>query len=159
MADQIGINLKNPRVTSLAGNAFVQSIVFTNVDLETVVFLQDVQGKFYGTAHIPSGYGTVTTAKVFFDILANATTGVTALQVSTAAIAEAESINTSLTAITRQDITVPGTALLLKRVEFSISTVPVADDLILIEFFHDGTQGADTLAVDTLLLNAYMELT
>lgn len=159
MADQIPINLKNPRVSTLAGNAVMQSIAFTNVDLEVLLFLPNVQGHFYGISHIPSGYGTVTTASVFFDLLADATTGVTSLQISTAAIADGESINTALTAITRQDITVPATALLTDQVTFAIATAPIADDLIIIDFFHDGTQAADTLAVNTLIVNAYMELT
>ena len=159
MADEIGINFKNPRTASLAGNSFANVIALTNIDLEVIEFVRDVQGRFYATAHIPSGYGTVATAKVIFDIIANATTGDTRLQVSTKEVAEGETVNVSLTAITAQTVTVPGTAYLAKRVSFTIATAPVADDLIVIEFFHDGTNAADTLAVNTQIVNAYVELT
>ncbi len=159
MADEIGIVLKNPRVSTLGGNSFANVLALTNIDLEVIEFVKDVDGKFYGLAHIPSGYGTVSSAKVIFDIIANATTGNSRLQVSTAPIAEGETIDASLIAITAQTITVPGTAYLLKRVTFDLATVPVADDLLLIEFFHEGTDVADTLAVNTLIVNAYLELT
>jgi hypothetical protein len=159
MADQIPIMFKNPRVQTLAGNAFANVINVGNIDIEVMEFLADVEGRFYGLAHIPSGYGTVTSAVVVFDIIANATTGVTRMQVGTKEVGDAESINVTLTNITAQDITVPGTAWLTKKVSFTIVTEPVADDLLVVEFHHDGDHANDTLAVNTQILNAYLELT
>lgn len=159
MADEIGISFKNPRTQTLAGNSFATVIAFTNFDLEVIEFVKDVDGKFYGLAHIPAGYGTVTTAKVVFDIIANATTGVTTMQISTAPIADDETVNASLTSITARDVTVPGTAYKIERVTETLASVPVAGDVIVIEFFHEGTATNDTLAVNTQIVNAYMELT
>jgi len=161
MADQIGIEFRNPDINTYRGKSFANTLnlATAGIQLQVIEFLKDVVGRFYGVAHIPSGYGTVTTASVVFDLLANATTGVSVMQVFTSQIAEAESVDSALTAIAEQNITVPATAYALKRVTFNLASAPSADDLILITFSHNGNAAADTLAVNTLIANAYMELT
>ena len=92
-------------------------------------------------------------------IAANATSGVTRLQVATKAIADNESMNPTLTDETAQDITVPGTAYLRKDVTFTLTETLAAGDLVIVEIYHNGLHANDNLAVDTLLFGAWLEYT
>jgi len=156
----IPVILTNPRTASLAGNAYATVLALTNQDLEIWNFVKDVQGKVYGHVTVPKSVSAAPNAKIILIIGANATTGVTSIQVSQKAVAsDAESVNVTFTAETRQDITVPGTARLHKKVTFTLTGQDyVAEDIIYVEVFHDGTQANDTLAVDTELYEAYLEI-
>jgi len=153
------IQLKNPQVSSLAGNSFWTVTALTAYDLGHWEFIKDVDGIATGTVNIPNSLCSTPAAKIILQVLANATTGVTSLQVSTGAIADGESMNpSSLTAETIQDITVPGTAYLRKEVSFTLTNVPVAKDMLIVEVLHDGDKAADTLAVNTLIESAQLEI-
>jgi hypothetical protein len=153
------IQLKNPQVSSLAGNSFWTTTALTAYDLGHWEFLKDVDGIVTGSVNIPNSLCSTPAAKIILQVLANATTGVTSLDVSTAAIADGESMNpASLTAETIQDVTVPGTAYLRKEVSFTLTNTPVAADTLIVEILHDGDKAADTLAVNTLLESAQLEI-
>lgn len=145
-------------MSSLQGNAFYNVKALTNIDQGLWDFLQDVQGKIYGVVTVPYSINVTPNAKIVLSILANATTGVTSLQVSSKNVANNVSYDVTLTAETRQDITVPATAYVRKDVSFTLTNAPTAQDELIVEVFHDGTQVNDTLAVDTLLLDAWLEI-
>lgn len=148
------VTLVNPRSTSLAGNAFFTVLGLTDWDAGHWEFVKDVDGKIYGNVLVPTN---VTAATLRLVIAANATSGVTRLNVGYAAIANNESLNPSaLTDSTAQDITVPGTAYLRKDVTFSLTGLAGAD-LVVVELFHEGSHANDTLAVNTLLFGAWLE--
>jgi hypothetical protein len=156
---KIPIDLRNPRVSSLAGNSFFTVKGLTAWDAGCWEFVKDVDGKVYGIVTIPKTIAVTPNAKIVLLIAANATTGVTRLSVASKDIADAESINpASLTAETAQDITVPTTARLRKDVTFTMTDTPVADDIKIVEIFHEGAHANDTLAVNTELLAAYLEI-
>ena len=150
-----------PRVSSLAGNAFWNVIALTNHDTGIVEFVKDVQGKYYYTCPVPNNLHATPNAKIKVVLFANATSGVTSLQISSGRVADGGNFGTvTLTAETRQDITVPATAYLLKYATFptsgSLGVTPAANEFLVIELFHDGTQVADTLAVNTQILDVFL---
>lgn len=148
------IDLRNPRVTSLAGNSFWTVAGLTDWDFGHWEFVKDVDGKVYGVGRC-SG---MTSGTIHLLIAANATSGVTRLSIGHKAIADGDSINPgSLTDITAQDITVPGTAYLAKEVTFTITESLTNKDILIVEVFHEGAHANDTLAVNTLLLGAWLE--
>lgn len=146
------IDLRNPRITSLAGNSFFTTLGLTDWDFGHWEFVKDVDGKVYGVARLG---GTVTTINLL--IAANATSGVTRLSIGHKAVADGDSLNPgSLTDITAQDITVPATAYLAKKVSFTITETLTNKDALIVEVFHEGAHANDTLAVNTLLLGAWL---
>lgn len=151
------IQLLNPRTSTLAGNSFFSVLALSDWDAGHWEFLQDVEGKIYGIVRVPPSYASGGAIKL--EIGANATTGVTRLQVGTKAVADGESMNPTLTDETAQDITVPGTAYLRKAVSFTLTESLAASDLLLVEIFHDGDHANDTLAVNTILWGAWLEVT
>lgn len=158
---RIPIDLRNPRVSTLSGNSFFTTKALTNIDLGMWEFVKDVQGKVYGIVNVPGEVDATANAKIILIIAANATSGATRLNVSSKCVAEdAESINVTLTADTAQDITVPGTAYLGKKVSFTAGDLSnlAANDVIFVEILHEGDHVNDTLAVNTLLLDAYLEV-
>lgn len=165
MADEIAITGLFPD-SKFPGNAFpvVENFATADIDRQLMGFIQDDDGVWSGTARVPNTYGTVATAKIACDVLADATTGVARVIVSTSATADGESLDVALTAITAQDVTMPTTAKVIKRLEFTIATVPVQGDKVTVRFFHNGdtaTGGsADTLAVPLWMMSdPVLELT
>lgn len=158
---RIPIDLRNPRVSSLGGNSFWNVLGLTNVDFGIWEFVKDVDGKIYGVVPVPTNLDGTPAPAIILIVGANATSGVTRLNVSTKSVAkDAESYNVSLTADTAQDITVPGTARLTKEVIFTVGDLTniVADDLLVVELFHEGSHGNDTLAVNTELVEAFLRV-
>jgi hypothetical protein len=159
---QIPIDLRNPRVTSLAGNAFWTVLGLTAWDAGHWQFVKDVDGKIYGLVRIPKNMAATPAAKIKLVIAANATSGVTRLSIGHKAvqtIPTAESLNpATLTAITAQDITVPATAYLAGEVSFTVSETLAAEDELIVEIYHEGAHANDTLAVNTLLFDAFLEI-
>jgi hypothetical protein len=156
---RVPIDLRNPRVSTLAGNSFFTVVGLTDWDGGHWEFLKDVEGKIYGVVPVPKNLHGTPNAKIVLTLAANATSGVTRMQVGTFPPADAESLNPgALTDETAQDITVPGTARLRKDVSFTLTNAPVADDLLIVEIFHDGDHANDTLAVNTELWLAQLEV-
>lgn len=148
------IDLRNPQVAANAGNCFPTVSALTDWEAWHWEFVKDVDGKLYGLAKIGSSLPT----KIALEIAAAATSGVTRISVGHKAIGDGESLNpATLTQITAQDITVPGTSRFRKKVTFTITESLAPEDLLLIEVFHEGAHANDTLAVNTELYTAYLE--
>lgn len=154
------LNCSTPRSATLAGNSFWTVGARTNFDNGHWEFAKDVEGKIYCNVLVPNTLAGTPAAAIVLELAANATSGVTSMVVSTAYIADGESLNGSFTAETLQDVTVPGTAYLTKRVTFSLTNggAPVALDHMFVEIFHDGDQANDTLAVNTELIGAWLKV-
>jgi len=157
---RIPIALTTPRSTTLAGNAFWTSIGLTAYDWGHWEFVKDVEGVIYGQVMIPPSIVPAATAKIVYSIAANAASGVTRMNCSTKAIADAASFNpATLDDIVAQDVTVPATAYTRKDLTFNLASPPASGSLLVVKIGHEGTHTNDTLAVNTLLLGAYLELT
>ena len=157
------IDLKNPQQGANPGNCFPAVSTLTAWEEWHWQFLKDVKGKLYGTIDVPKNLATTPNAKIVLDLAANASSGVTRMQVSVKAIADGESKNpSSLTSELAQDITVPGTVRLRKLVTFpasgSLSETIVGADLLIVEIYHEGDHTNDTLTVNTELNGAYLEV-
>ena len=155
---QIPIDLSLP----VDGNAFWLPVALTAYIQAPWQFLKDVNGKIEGKVRIPMNIAGTPNGKIKLVIEANATTGVTRLSILHKAIqtkATGESLNpASLTAITAQDITVPGTAYNALEVSFTITETLAAEDELIVEIYHEGAHANDTLAVNTLLFDAFLEI-
>lgn len=151
------IDLMTPISSSSGGNVFWTVAALTGYDFGHWEFVKDVGGKVFGLVQVPAGLSG-TGGNIILNIAANATTGVTRLSVASKAVADAESINPTLTSETAQDITVPGTAYLRKKVTFALTEALAAGDVLIVSVYHEGAHANDTLAVNTLLINAYLEV-
>lgn len=149
---QIPILLTVPDAT---GNGYAALLSTANIREVIAGYLKDVDGSWYGVVRVPQDYAS--TPKIILRILANATSGVTRLNVHTSSFTTAEVVDAALTAETAQDITVPGTAYTLDDVTFDLSTTIAAGDSLTVRVQHAGNHANDTLAVDTLLYEAVFQ--
>ena len=153
----IPIDIRNPQVTSNPGNSFFNLINLSNVgDVGIWDFVKSVQGNVFGFARLPSALAIAPNAKIKLTFMVNATTGITVIQVATKNINVSTSFNTALTTETKQNITVPATAFQRFDVTFNLTNQLGADDELVVEIMHNGTDGAETLAVDLLLVDAVL---
>lgn len=155
---RIPISLTNPIVSASAGNSFFNVAALTDWDAGRWEFVKDVGGKIYGYALVPQALAA-TGGNVVAVIAASATTGVTRLSMACKAVADGESLNPTLTDHTAQDITVPATSMLRKDVTFALTESLAAGDLLIVELYHEGAHANDSLAVNTLLFAAYLDVT
>jgi len=117
-------------------------------------FVKDVLGYADGFVKVPPG---VTSGTIKATIMANATSGVTRWYIRTFASADGASLSSGTADnATAQDITVPGTAYNRKDITFTVPSTFAAGDILWVRFVHDGAHANDTLAVDTLLLGAWL---
>lgn len=154
---RVPLNLSNPQVASNAGNSFFSVLGLTNYDAGHWEFLKDVDGKAFGYCAVPHNLAGTPNASIRLVTAYNATSGVSRWSVSTKDPADGETVNVSFTAETAQDITVPGTAYLRKDVSFTLTNPPAADDLLVVQIFHEGAHANDTVAVNSLLLAAFLQ--
>lgn len=144
-------------VPDSSGNGYAALLSTTNIRELVAAFTKDVDGSWYGLVRVPQDYSSG--PKIILRILANATSGVTRLNVYSSAKTDAEVVDAALTAETAQDITVPGTAYTLKDVTFTLASSPAAGDSLTVRIQHEGNHANDTLAVDTLLYEAVFQYT
>lgn len=159
----IPVELRNPQVAANAGNCFPNVFVGTDWEMWYWQFVKDVVGKLYGIVRVPENVSGSGSPTIELETAWNTTSGVATLGVATKAIADGESVNPgSLTNESDIDVTVPGTALLRKSVLFpaagELSESLVASDLLIVEITHNGTAANDTVAVDTVLLAAFLKI-
>lgn len=116
-------------------------------------------GRWFFRGMVPSDYGSAPSIVVV--AIANATTGVHRLNVEVAVAKDAEDQDPTLTALTAQGITVPGTAYLQDRITFTGVPTLEAEDVIFgaVHRDGDGSGGTDSLAVPTLLVGVYLSYT
>lgn len=155
---RVPVDMRNPRVSSLAGNSFWRVAALTNYDAGYWEFVKDVDGKLYGLVMVPKNLDAAPTAKIVLATAYNATSGVARWSIKTKDPADGETFDASFTSETAQDITAPGTAKLRKDVTFTLTNAPAADDILLIEVFHEGAHANDTVAVNSLLFGAWLEI-
>lgn len=154
----IPIDLHTPRTSTLAGNSFFTVVTLTDYDAGHWEFVLNVEGKVYGQVRIPDDYASGGVIRLA--LAANATSGVTRMQVGTKAVADGEALNPgALTDETAADVTMPGTAYFREDVTFTLTEALAAGDLLIVEVFHDGDHANDTLAVNTMLFGAWLEYT
>jgi hypothetical protein len=116
-----------------------------------------VLGNLFGRVRVPENLAATPAAKIVLEISANATSGVTRLIVLSKNVADGGSLNpATLTAETAQDITVPATARLRKKVTFTLTNAPSAGDLLIVQVKHDGAHANDDLTVNTELHGAWL---
>lgn len=149
--------LTNPQVASNAGNAFFSVLALSNYDAGHWEFVKDVDGKVFGYIGVPPNLAGTPNASLILVTAYNATSGVSRWSVSTKDPADGETVNVSFTAETAQDITVPGTAYLRKDVTFTLTNPPAANDLLVVQVFHEGAHANDTVAVNSLLFAAFLQ--
>lgn len=154
---RVPVDMRNPRVATLAGNTFWSVLGLTNWDAGHWEFGKDVDGKVYGLVGVPKNLAGTPAASIRLVTAYNATTGVARWSVSTKDPADGETLNVALTAETAQDITVPGTAYLRKDVAFTLTNPPAADDVLVVEVFHEGAHTNDTVAVNSLLFGVFLQ--
>lgn len=156
----IPISLNIPQSSANKGNSWYGVEALTDLDQGAWYFRRDVDGKVFGQVYVPQNLNATPAAAIKLIISANATSGVTRLNVATKAVADAESLNPTLTDETAQDITVPATARLRKDVRFptsgNIGETVAAGDLLLVEIYHAGAHANDTLAAETILHEALL---
>jgi hypothetical protein len=153
------VQLHTPRSSSLAGNSFWTVLALTDYDAGHWEYVKDVDGIIYGQVTIPKILAPTANAKLLFDIAANATSGVTRLEVASKSVADGVTLNPgSLTTETAQDITVPGTAYFRKVVTFTLTETVAADSFLIVKATHRGAHANDTLAVNTLLFGVWLEV-
>lgn len=160
---RVPIALLNPRTATLAGNSFWTIAALSAWDAGHWEFVKDVDGKVYGMVAVPKNLAATPNPKIVLSLAANATTGVTRMSVGTKAVADAESLNpASFTVETAQDVTVPATARVRKDVVFpstgNLTETVAADDLLIVEIFHEGAHANDTLAVNTEVYAAFLQV-
>lgn len=152
------IDLHTPQSSTNAGNAFWSVLAQTNYDMGHWQYVRDVDGRVFGQVLVPSELAATPNAKIRLALAANATSGVTRMSVATKDPADGETVNVSFTSETAQDVAVPGTAYLRKDISFTLTNAPAAGDLLIVSVFHEGAHANDTLAVNTLLLGAWLEV-
>lgn len=142
----------------LDANSFPTLLTLTNWSAYVWEFVKDVDGAVDFQVRVPQPLHATPNAKIVLEIIANATSGVTRLDVRSKNAADGAAMNAALTTETAQDITVPGTAYLRKKVSFTLTNAPAAGDLLYGRIYHDGAHANDTLAVDTILLGAWLQV-
>lgn len=158
---RIPIDLRAPDSQTNPGNSFWTVEGLTAQDFGAWQFLPDVDGSVFGVAHVPKNIAGAPAAKIVLILAANNAGGlITSMDVLTGAIAaDNESINpASLTSVGVVDVTMPSTAYFTKEQSFTLVSQPSADDVLEVEVFHDGNKTEDTLSVNTILVEAYLEI-
>lgn len=157
---RVPVHITNPRFTSLAGNAYYNVKPLTAWDVGYWSFVINVEGKVYGWVNVPEDYSSGGTVILTLAALDD-DSAVARMQVSSKAVADGETINPgSLTAETAQDVTMPSTAYFRKEASFTLTDTLVAEDLLIVEVFHDGDHANDTVdEADLMLLCAELEYT
>lgn len=153
------VDLRNPQVSSNAGNAAFNTVGLTAWDEGGYQFVKAVDGSVFGIVAIPQGLATPNNAKIILQCMANATLGNTCLQVLTHAVGASASFNpASLTAESLQIVAVPGTAYQRFDVTFTLSVTVAANDSLIVQVYHNGTNVSETLAQNLELVGCFLQI-
>ncbi len=161
---RLPIDLNTPNVSANAGNCFWSVTGLTAWDFGHWEFVKDVVGKIFGTVQIPPNVAATPAAKIVLELAWNATTGVARMSVAVECPADGQTINpSSLQAPSSVDITVPGTARFRKTQSITLGTsggnLPVAaNDILIVQVQHEGTHAYDSVAVNSELIGAWLEI-
>lgn len=160
---RLPIDVRNPRVTSLAGNAFFAVEGLTAWDAGRWEMIDAVESRIYGVVPIPKNVAGTPAGKIILSCATTATANEYRLEVLVKAVADAESLNpASLTAIETIDVTAPGTARLRKDTTFpasgSMSETLTADDLLIVEIIRHGEHANDDIVAPLYLYAALLQI-
>jgi len=151
------IKLQNPRSTTLAGNSFWTVRQLTNYDNAHWEFVRDVEGRVSGQILIPASVAAVPNGKV---VLVLNLAGVSRFSVLAALQGtDGSNMNTGFANLGSQDAAIPG-AYGNKRISFPILPAGTATNfmMLIVEIVHEGNHANDTLAGNTWLVEAYLEI-
>lgn len=148
------IDLRNPST-----NAYFRPTTFTNFVLGHWVMIKDVDSSIYGAVRVPATFTQIAVNLMLGSV--GASGGDVRMQVKTRSIGDGDTIDSTITSETVQTITLSSGLLEIARFPASggIGSSPTAGDLLVVQILHVGTDGADTLAVDTALYGAFLEVT
>ena len=147
----------SPASPDASGNGYAALIVGSTIRVLVPAFVKDVVGDWWGIVRIPADYSSAGAIKL--SIAANATTGVTTMGVASRVVANAAVSDAALPSEADQDVAVPGTAYTRVDATFTLTPTCVAGSDLIYRIRHNGTAGNDTLAVDTLLMQAVFAYT
>lgn len=155
---RIPVDLGVPQQAANQGNCYFDMLNLTDHDFGVWTLVKDVNGKVYGRATVPKNLSGTTGSLVVALAWANsASSKVARVSVAYSPIANGESLNPgSLTDVTAQDLSVPTTAYQRTDATYSLTGL-AADDVLLVEVYHEGAHANDTVAVDTLVVEAWLE--
>lgn len=146
-----------PASPDATGNGYAALVAGSNIRVLVAAFVKDVVGDWWGIVRIPSDYASA--GKIVLSIAANAITGVTTMGLATRVVANTALYDGALTSESDIDVTVPGTAYTRVDATFTLTPTLAADSDLVYRIRHNGTAVNDTLAVDTLLMQAVLTYT
>lgn len=147
------LQCSNPRVKSLAGNAYfdVEGLGTADVDLTLARFTNNVDGRITCTGFVPNELAATPAAKVIFDVAPHVACGASQnfrFNIRYRFNGATGNLDTALTAETEQSIAGATTAHVVTRATFpasgSLSSAPAAGNLAVVEIQNNGASASDT---------------
>jgi len=156
VAKTLPVKLTNPRATTLQGNSFFTVAGLTAWDFGHWEFVKDVDGRIYGIVRLD---GIANTGNLKLSLVGANGAGVTRIGLKSNQTKDGIGINPAslVTSYTPQDVTVAA-GYIQRDISFGIGGLATYTILIL-EIIHEGSHANDTLAVNTMLLDASFEVT
>jgi hypothetical protein len=156
---QYPLKLTNPRSMSEAGNAFWTVASMNNFDLAHWEFVKDVQGRVTGQILIPKSVAAVPNGKIVLILCTPGVAGVTRFSLMAQRTAFAGGwMQLAFDPVAAQDLAVPSTGFQFIKATFALPWGVQADHLLVVEIVHEGAHANDTLASNTWLVEAYLEV-
>jgi len=146
------IDLRNPST-----NVYFVGDPFSGFTLGLWRMLPGLASTIFGTVLLPDTFTEVAIRLVLSS--STAATGDVRMGVSTMSLSDGDSPGGTMVAETSQTISVTGNVLFARfPATGGIGSSPVAGDILVVQIGRDGTNGADTLAVDLRLWGAWLEV-
>jgi len=156
---QYPLKLMAPRSSAFAGNAFWTVAAMAGFDYPHWEFVKDVEGRVFGQILSPKTVAATPNAKIVLILCCMATAGVSRMNVNYALLGTTGGwLGGSLTPIGAQDVAMPATTSGFVKATFAVPAGIAADQMMFLEIVHEGNHANDTLAVNTILVEAYLEI-
>jgi hypothetical protein len=154
------IDWRNPAFSTLPGNSYPMATALASFDFWHWEFKRDVDSYIAGVVKVPMLVDVAPAPKIGVALAANATTGTSRMTVNIKRIADGGSLAfASWDATATLDIAMPGTVNTAKVALLDVSSlVPVAGELLICQLVHAGSHINDTLAAETMLIEAWLEI-
>lgn len=152
----VPVQLHTPRTSTLGGNAFWTAKALATWDSGHWEFVKDVEGRVYGQALLP---WTFTTATLTLRLTTDGITGVSRMR---AKVFDSPAKNpndpaTIWTDLGAVDVSMVGYWYIEAR--YTITPKPPGFSTLVFEIIHEGAHANDTLAANTWLVGAWLDLT
>lgn len=154
---QVPIYLETPDASGNGYPAFSINNGFTNKRRLVPAFTKLVDGTWEGAVRVPQNYASA--GVIILSGVCNATSGAVRVRVSTDVIANLGALDAAYTDETYVNHTVPGTVKERDDVSFTLTTTPAAGSTLQVKVTRNGSNVADTLAVDWLLWECIFQYT